>query len=68
MKKLKVPEAVKLRFRPGQLVQWFDKGWRAGHVVEIHRAYVKVRTIPRYKAPPGRARRIPITDIVPINS
>lgn len=50
--------------KPGDLVQFYDEGLRAGYLVSVTSTIAKIQPIGAYKAPKPRAKRVPIEDVV----
>lgn len=47
----------------GELVSYYDEGWRSGYLEEIEKHTVRIKPIVGYKAASHRCIRIPIGDM-----
>jgi len=54
-----------VQFQPGDLVQYYDEGWRTGHVDEQKKSLVWIRPIAAKGAAKKRIVKIPSEDVKP---
>ena len=52
-----------VQFQPGDLVQYYDEGWRTGHVDEQKKSLVWIRPIAAKGAAKKRIVKIPSEDV-----
>jgi hypothetical protein len=50
---------------PGALVQYYDEGLRAGHLVSTTSTHARIQPIAAYKAPKPRTKLVKLNDVRP---